>query len=180
MLLDVVTYCTKCAPNVRLKSVSFLLSFSGRARRKTRNSTMGVLKDFDCSKVAKEQATLGEGDYNIIKPGMSYCGFCTKHDCRAFRKNVVVNRGKGNHLVNDDIISGLLKCPACATAFELSYVALYQCKATVTVHLQQEEKSEFVAEKSEIVKLGSKVGANVFEGGLLTIDVKTSTDCVVM
>jgi uncharacterized protein (UPF0212 family) len=142
---------------------------------------MGVLKDFDCSKVDKEQAVDGgDCDYNIIKPGMSYCGFCTKNVCRAFRKNIVVNRGKGNHLVNDDVMSGVLKCPACATPFELKYVALYQCKATMTVHLQQEETTAFVAEKNEIVKLGSKVGANVFEGGLLTIDVKVDKECVVM
>ena len=140
---------------------------------------MGVLKDFDCSKVKRDQAVEGDSEFTLIRPGMSYCGFCPNRQCRVGNTNVVLNRGPGNHLVNDDIVSGVIRCPACHSPFELQYIALFQCSATVTAHLAQEEKSTFKAEGNEIVKLGARAGAPVFQNGLLTVDVKIARDCAV-
>lgn len=138
---------------------------------------MGILKDFDCSTIQKDQAVDGVHKYNIIEPGLSYCGCCRNKSCEAFRKLVVCNRGAGTHVVNDDLVSGIVKCPLCQSAVEMDYVALYRCSATVTVLSQNEETMVLRARGSEIVKLGKRVGGPVFESALLTVDAKVDREC---
>lgn len=144
---------------------------------------MGVLKSFDCSVVDRAQAMTGTDSYNVIKPGMSYGAFCKSAGCRAQNHLVVVNRGPGSHLINDDIMSGALKCPVCSKEVELAHVMLYQCTATVTVHKQQEERSTFTAKNSEIVKVGVRNDQLSQQGGYLMececrVDSR-SPDCIV-
>jgi hypothetical protein len=141
---------------------------------------MGVLKDFDCSKVSKDQAIEGKDDFCTIQRGLSYCGHCPNSKCRAFRKLVVLNRGPGHHLVNDDIVSGIVRCPACQSPFEMKFLGLYQCKAVVTVHLREEQKTTFEAKGSEIVKLGCRnEGSAMFENGLLSVEAKLDSGCCI-
>ena len=141
---------------------------------------MGVLKDFDCKTVKKSQVVEGKHKWALINSGLSYCGFCKNNRCEAFNHNVVCNRGHGDHLVNDDLMTGAVRCPACNTQFQLEYVALFNCKATATLHTQQEEVTEYEAKGDEIVKLGTRAGnAPVFEGALLSIKTVKEKECII-
>jgi hypothetical protein len=145
---------------------------------------MGVLKNFDTSTVRRELATTGDTDYNVVTPGLSYCGYCAHPHCRARTHLVVVNRGIGDHLVNDDIMSEVIKCPVCAKAVALEHISLYQCKATVTIHSHAEETSNFEATGSEIVKLGvqKEVVQQQLAEALMSVKckpLKKKEDCVV-
>jgi hypothetical protein len=147
---------------------------------------MGILKDFDCSRVAREKTVEGTSDYNLVRPGMAYDGVCRKAGCRANGHMVVCNRGTGNHLVNDDITMNRIVCPICSMPFEMREIILYQCRADVTVHAREEQTSTLVAQGDEIVKIGSRVGAPIFESCLVTINTsalgitKSGKGCVVM
>lgn len=141
---------------------------------------MGVLKDFDCKAVKKDRAVEGNHPWSLIQPGLAYCGLCRTNNCPAFKHVVVANRGRGDHLVNDDIISGAVRCPSCATPFQLEFIALYQCKAVVTLHAQVEETASYEASGDDLIKLGTRAGQGpVFEGALLSIKVVKERECVV-
>eukprot|EP00755_Sulcionema_specki_P025758 Sspe_Gene.84031::Locus_55162_Transcript_1_1_Confidence_1.000_Length_616::g.84031::m.84031 len=143
---------------------------------------MGVLKDFDCSKVQHSKTVEGTTDYNIINPGVSYSGFCGNDKCVAYKKGVVCNRGYGSHLVNDDIMSGQVKCPKCSMEFPMRHVCLYRCKATVTILDHEEQQESYVVKGDDIVKLGSKKDEKINPHALMSIEATSTSrpDCAVM
>ena len=141
---------------------------------------MGILKNFDAGSVKKDKVVTSSCPWTTISPGLAYCGFCKNAGCRAHNSNVVMNRGKGLHVVNDDIAGGVLRCPACRSPIELAYLALFACKATVTVMRHAEEKAQFEAKGDEIVKIAA-AGGTQMEEALVTVDAKVAGDgCVVM
>lgn len=134
---------------------------------------MGVLKDFNTTTVQREQAVDDTTTrYNIIRPGVSYSGFCTRQGCEGYRKQVICNRGIGSHLVNDDIMNNVPSCPCCRSEITIECINVFRCKAVVTVHDQVEEKCHLVATGNEIVKLGQRSADHVVfsTNRLVTVD----------
>lgn len=146
---------------------------------------MGLLKDFDCSNVKREQATAGNEAYNVIRPGMSYVGICRNPNCKeAFQKTVVCNKGGGQHLVNDDLVNNVITCPMCKQPILFQHISLFRCKADVIVHSHNEEVTPFEAKGDEIIKIGKKVGGEAFDHYLMSVVVKKiekdgTPDCVI-
>lgn len=142
---------------------------------------MGVLKDFDCSKVNRDTTVEGTTAWRIIRPGLAYCGYCRNRTCPAGNQNVVCNRGPGIHVVNDDLVSGVVKCPSCSSPVEMEYISIFQCTAVVTILSQEEQRTELKATGEEIVKIGRRAGLPMFDNSLMTIEAKASRsrDCVV-
>ena len=136
---------------------------------------MGVLKNFDCSTHKKDYVGTSGGDWTIIHPGLSYCGTCKQRDCAACHQNVVMFRGgSGTFVVNDDISTGeSLRCPMCRSAVPLAYVALFRCRAAVTVLRHEEESTELVAKGDEIIKINSEGQNQINTEALVTIKVKS-------
>lgn len=142
---------------------------------------MGVLKDFDCSNIQHETAGRDPSSYNVIRAGMSYSGYCRNPNCKdGFQKMVVCNRGHGHHLINDDILNDVIKCPCCSKKVNLDHISLFRCKAKMIVHSTEDEEQKFEATGDQIVKIGSKVGEAAFENYLMSIIVETpkSEGCV--
>ena len=138
---------------------------------------MGVLKNFDCSTLQRDQAIMdGATPYNVIHDGLSYGGHCLNKACVAFHKSVICNRGAGCHLINDDIVMGVVQCPCCRQPFDMENINLFRCTATVTIHSQQEETSEFHASGMEIVKIGKKLNHDAFQSFLMTVNVKQTSN----
>eukprot|EP01062_Namystynia_karyoxenos_P023058 TRINITY_DN18874_c3_g1_i3.p2 TRINITY_DN18874_c3_g1~~TRINITY_DN18874_c3_g1_i3.p2 ORF type:complete len:147 (+),score=59.71 TRINITY_DN18874_c3_g1_i3:171-611(+) len=145
---------------------------------------MGVLKDFDVNKVERSTVVDAQTDYNIIRSGCSYAGFCGNASCPANKKYVVCNRGYGSFLVNDDVMSAVPKCPRCKSTFELRNVCLFQCRATVTIHDHQEQTATYKVQGEEVVKLGSKMDLKINPHALMSIETKPLSaggrgDCVI-
>ena len=135
---------------------------------------MGLLKDFDCSNVQHDMAGHDPSSHNVIRTGMSYSGYCRNPTCKeGFQKMVVCNRGVGHHLINDDIMNEVIKCPCCSKKITLDHISLFRCKAKMLVHSSEEEEQTFHATGDEIIKIGSKVGDAVFENYLMSIIVET-------
>ena len=139
-----------------------------------KNQRMGVLKDFDCTVIRKDQAVeVGSEKYNIINPGLSYLGICRERGCEALGRSVVCNRGHGSHLVNEDIMMENVKCPCCRKPFVMETIALFCCTATVVAHHQQEETTAVEAKGMEIVKFGAKNSQKLnLQGVLVTVTTK--------
>ena len=140
---------------------------------------MGVLKDFDCTKIRRDQAVeVGNEKHNIIRPGLSYLGICRQHGCPALGCSVVCNRGHGDHLVNDDIMTEVVKCPLCQKPFVLETIALFQCTGAITAHHQQEESTAVEAKGMEIVKFGARNSAKFnVQGVLISVKTKSLSSC---
>eukprot|EP01060_Flectonema_neradi_P029326 TRINITY_DN4027_c0_g1_i4.p1 TRINITY_DN4027_c0_g1~~TRINITY_DN4027_c0_g1_i4.p1 ORF type:complete len:143 (+),score=13.49 TRINITY_DN4027_c0_g1_i4:127-555(+) len=135
---------------------------------------MGVLKDFDCTTVNHSQTVQSSNPNCVIRPGLSYSGFCKNKECASADKSVVMNRGIGSFLVNEDIMGDLIKCPGCGKAFDMTSVNLYRCKAVVTVLDHNEDVEKYHPKGEAIVKIGSKKGTNLSASALL--QVETSLD----
>ncbi|KAJ9443714.1 hypothetical protein DIPPA_15547 [Diplonema papillatum] len=142
---------------------------------------MGVLKDFDCNTVKNEKTVVAtDNDFRIVRSGLSYSGVCKNDQCTAKGQGVVCNRGHGTFVVNDDIMSGLVKCPKCGHDFEMQAVNLYQCDAVVKVLDHTEEVQTYKPRHDDIVKLGSRKTLTIQPQALLCIDVRQPKQCAVM
>ncbi|CUG88745.1 Hypothetical protein, putative [Bodo saltans] len=117
---------------------------------------MGVLKDFNTSTVSHSKAVSGVSKFSIVQPGMAYRGTCRTRGCEGHGHSVICNRGHGNHLINDDIVNDIPKCPCCQAVFTVEDVLLFMCNAKVTVHTQTEEVSSLMARGDDIVVLGQR------------------------
>lgn len=143
---------------------------------------MGVLKNFDASVVKHDKVSkAGATKYNVIVPGLSYGGTCTTQGCDGFRKQVVCNRKFGSHLVNDDIINEVPKCPCCMSSIAVDVVMLFEAKATLTVVQGRadgtDDAASLIARGDDVVMIGERKEStgtrNVFNANrLVTVDVK--------
>lgn len=162
----------------------FLKKLSSHKKESSSSATsMGVLKDFNTSKVSHSKAVDGVSKYSVVQPGMAYRGSCRSRGCPGNGHLVICNRGLGNHLINDDIVSEIPKCPCCKAVFVVEDVLLFQCKATVRVHAQTEEISSLVARGDDIVVIGQRTKDEALFSNqrLVTIEATgSSTDCCVM
>jgi hypothetical protein len=150
---------------------------------------MGVLKDFDVSKLRRETAVIGNEPHNVVIPGLNYMGFCHTPNCTVRNKCVVAQRGAGQFIINDDIVSGRTACPMCRQQFDLEALVLYQCKAKATLLRHVEETSEYSTSGQELLVIGAKKTAGnataplpLQSDALLTFTVSTqrADTCSVM
>uniref|UniRef100_A0A7S4C774 Uncharacterized protein n=1 Tax=Eutreptiella gymnastica TaxID=73025 RepID=A0A7S4C774_9EUGL len=112
-------------------------------------------KGISLDHVHRGEAHEGDTDWTIVRPGLNYVGFCKNQSCPVKNHSVVCNRGHGSHLVNDDVTNDVPKCPKCSTAFALSEICLYQCRAKVVVHGHDSTTDRYEAKGSETIMLGS-------------------------
>jgi hypothetical protein len=146
---------------------------------------MGVLKDFNTSTVSHSKAVSGASSYSMVQPGMSYRGVCRTRGCEGSSHSVICNRGHGNHLINDDIMNDVPKCPCCRVVFSVDDVLLFMCNAKVTVHTQTEEVTSLIARGDDIVVLGQRTKNEALFSSqrLVTIDATSaggSSGCSIM
>jgi hypothetical protein len=100
----------------------------------------------------------------------------------AWRSLVVAHRGFGEFIVNEDIISGACKCPACDQQFSMHQIVLFLCKATARLLSQSESSSEYVADKpDEFLIVGSTTHQHSLPSDALLIltSRKLTTGCIV-
>ena len=142
---------------------------------------MGVLKGVDCSKVKRVKTHESTGGPNVVRCGVSYKGRCASKDCSAVGGDVVCNRGKGCFVVNDDVMSEKVLCPACQRPFELVNICLYQCKAKVTIVGHDDQSEDYEASGDDVVLLGGPVAPKNFQpGALVTVETLKPKQCSVM
>ena len=161
-----------------------LLVFSDRLQEANKRvQTMGVLKDFNTSKVSHTKAVDGKNKFSMIQPGVAYRGTCLTRGCEAYQKSTVCNRGMGNHLVNDDIVSDVPRCPSCSATFVVQDILLFQCRATITVHDQTEERTQMIARDDDVVLIGQRTTQQDFFSSqrLVTVEaIGHQKGCTVM
>eukprot|EP00760_Papus_ankaliazontas_P038428 PhM_4_TR9130/c0_g2_i2/m.7560 len=146
---------------------------------------MGVLKNFDCATMSHTTVTNGAEDFKTILPGLSYLGMCTSEGCRARGQRVVCNRGMGDHLVNDDIVSGVILCPACRGPVEMQTIALFRTDGRFVLHDHSTSEETLRVHGDEVVMLGQQAAGGGSSSLLLTIHARelnargSKKDCLI-
>lgn len=111
---------------------------------------------------------------NTLTPGLMYSGVCSNKDCAAYSSRVRCFKGKGVWRPKDDIVAGIVRCPACKTRFEILEFNLYMCSARISYCLSGEEAAAFQVSHSteaQFVKLGSSGKTVCYKS--LVFDVKS-------
>lgn len=145
---------------------------------------MGVLKDFDCARLERTTVTAARTEHNVIRPGLAYIGTCTSTtNCTARGQQVVCNKGHGSHLVNDDIITGTVRCPSCNAPFEMQKVAIYQAKAVFELHGHTSVRDEVTVVGEEVLLIGQRLKQAVNNNLLMTVTTSavggSKKECVI-
>lgn len=141
---------------------------------------MGLLKGVDCTKLQRSTALEAETDYNVIRVGVSYSGFCNTSGCRAFRKSIVCNRGLGDHIVNDDMAMGIVTCPVCRARVELRAINIFDSNASISVQHDEGETVQFVTAKGdEIISITMQKDQTSTRSPLLVISATAIKRCTV-
>eukprot|EP00754_Rhynchopus_humris_P038653 Rhum_TRINITY_DN21268_c0_g1::Rhum_TRINITY_DN21268_c0_g1_i1::g.173581::m.173581 len=143
---------------------------------------MGVLKDVDCKQVSNSKTVMSGNEHAVVHSGVAYSGRCANKECKAYNGTVVCNRGRGCFVVNEDIMAGLVKCPACSLPFELVHVCLYQCKARVTIVDHDEQSQDYNPSGDNVVLLGGQQQKGLIKpNALLTVQtLGPKNKCAVM
>uniref|UniRef100_A0A7S1J3Y5 Uncharacterized protein n=1 Tax=Eutreptiella gymnastica TaxID=73025 RepID=A0A7S1J3Y5_9EUGL len=135
-------------------------------------------KGLNLNSVSRTEAIEGDTDYMIVEPGLNYLGFCKGEKCVASNKSVVCRRGHGSHMVNEDVTHDKVLCPKCHLPFEVAEIALYRCKAKVTIHDHQSTTDAYECKGKEVVKLGARGELKDGNSNAKKVSSRNSADCL--
>eukprot|EP01013_Petalomonas_cantuscygni_P017916 TRINITY_DN351_c0_g1_i1.p1 TRINITY_DN351_c0_g1~~TRINITY_DN351_c0_g1_i1.p1 ORF type:complete len:173 (-),score=10.79 TRINITY_DN351_c0_g1_i1:482-958(-) len=158
---------------------------------------MGVLKQLDLDGVQRERATDATDDWNVLRSGLNYVGFCRNKNCpvnsggaaaasaapRATGVTVTCNRRMGSSIVNDDVMTQRVVCPKCRSVFEIEHIVLFNCKATVSILDTTPSEDHYAPQGDEVVKLGARGESDQRRPGydcLVEITTKPHQACAIM